>query len=583
MSFSSRRRNYLLTPHRRDGLIEWMKSMLMHSFVLDALETTGSDTFSHFEMLIDEHIEMTQNSDHHDTDSAPSRLKQLVPTVGTFHTRLPLRKAFEAYNAKYCVSKRKHVCISFNEIRHILNLAQIMALRSGPGSSGRMKDISAVESLNHSHDAEEEEDESEEESHALQRWESSPSVLVNGHGKEDENGDTIRDRPATPPPLSLGEDEGQQGGEEKEQAARTLAPQPPPSYKGPFRGPKMITFDGDQTLYSDGANFESNPQLALFLYLLLRNGVTVAVVTAAGYEYNREKYELRLSGLLAYFEEQRLPKSDCERFYLFGGECNYLLCLGSDYRLHPVREYGPGGWLNSTKYIEESPANWDDSAIKALLDISEDIFKSSIKDQKLRARFIRKKRAVGLIPKPNEQIPREALDETVLSVQTALVAHGKKSPGLTLPFCAFNGGKDAWVDVGNKRVGVQILQSYLGHPLEETLHIGDQFLNTGNDFAARDVCPCVWITSPDETTYILKSILRLAGVPLRHDNSASTASYSLDSTPDQLSSAQVGQAVGGSSSKSAMAVDFTEVNRRTSAVQLMDVYTGEMISSPTPK
>ena len=46
MSFSSRRRNYLLTPHRRDGLIEWMKSMLMHSFVLDALETTGADTSS---------------------------------------------------------------------------------------------------------------------------------------------------------------------------------------------------------------------------------------------------------------------------------------------------------------------------------------------------------------------------------------------------------------------------------------------------------------------------------------------------------------------------------------------------------
>ena len=50
--------------------------------------------------------------------------------------------------------------------------------------------------------------------------------------------------------------------------------------------------------------------------------------------------------------------------------------------------------------------------------------------------------------------------------------------------------------------------------MKETLHIGDQFLNTGNDFAARSVCPCVWITSPEETTYILKSILRLAGVPL---------------------------------------------------------------------
>ena len=67
--------------------------------------------------------------------------------------------------------------------------------------------------------------------------------------------------------------------------------------------------------------------------------------------------------------------------------------------------------------------------------------------------------------------------------------------------------------MGNKRVGVQILQSYCDIKVEETLHIGDQFLNTaGNDSAARDVCPCVWIINPDETTYILKNILRLAGV-----------------------------------------------------------------------
>ena len=36
-----------------------MKGMLMHSFVLDALDTTGADTFSHFEQLIDEHRRMT--------------------------------------------------------------------------------------------------------------------------------------------------------------------------------------------------------------------------------------------------------------------------------------------------------------------------------------------------------------------------------------------------------------------------------------------------------------------------------------------------------------------------------------------
>ena len=94
-----------------------------------------------------------------------------------------------------------------------------------------------------------------------------------------------------------------------------------------FNGPKMITFDGDQTLYSDGANFDSNPNLAQYLYQLLRQGVFVAVVTAAGYEYNAEKYEFRLSGLLNYFKSKNLSAEECERFMLFGGECNYLLTV----------------------------------------------------------------------------------------------------------------------------------------------------------------------------------------------------------------------------------------------------------------
>jgi len=37
------------------------------------------------------------------------------------------------------------------------------------------------------------------------------------------------------------------------------------------------------------------------MYLLLVNGVTIDVATAAGYEYQVEKYMLRLSGLLAFF------------------------------------------------------------------------------------------------------------------------------------------------------------------------------------------------------------------------------------------------------------------------------------------
>lgn len=78
--------------------------MLMHSFVLDCLESTGANTFEHFETLIEEHRRLEgSNRDR------PSRLKQLVPTVGTFHTYLPLRQAFLLYNKKHNLTKRKHV------------------------------------------------------------------------------------------------------------------------------------------------------------------------------------------------------------------------------------------------------------------------------------------------------------------------------------------------------------------------------------------------------------------------------------------------------------------------------------------
>jgi IMP and pyridine-specific 5'-nucleotidase len=71
-----------------------------------------------------------------------------------------------------------------------------------------------------------------------------------------------------------------------------------------------------QTLYADGKNFESNPRLAFYLYQLLKHGVAVAVVTAAGYEYNVEKYEFRISGLLHYFQQRGLNEEECGRFYL---------------------------------------------------------------------------------------------------------------------------------------------------------------------------------------------------------------------------------------------------------------------------
>lgn len=264
--------------------------MLQHSFVLDALETTAVDTFRHFELLIEEHraLEKKQKEErgnHSFTSSSiipaahqMSRLRQLVPTIGSFHTPLPLAEAFEIYNEKHRLTKRKHIQISFNEIRHILNLAQIIALRKHPTNG-------------HS------------EEHV-------------GRKKRDDSPETLAEKAMLSSKNSMELDL------DPKLEERTLDEKIPP---GKLNGPSLITFDGDQTLYSDGSNFEGNPRLAYYLYQLLRHGVAVAVVTAAGYEYNVEKYEYRLSGLLSYFRQRGLTKEESNRFYLFGGTTHQII------------------------------------------------------------------------------------------------------------------------------------------------------------------------------------------------------------------------------------------------------------------
>lgn len=116
-AFPSRQRNYMLESHRKDQLIEWMKGMLYHSFVLNAT-STYADTMSYFEELINEYR----------INPSKSRLNSYVPSLSTFHTGLELRRAFELYNEKYRITARKHIPPSFNEIRHILNLAQVMSI-----------------------------------------------------------------------------------------------------------------------------------------------------------------------------------------------------------------------------------------------------------------------------------------------------------------------------------------------------------------------------------------------------------------------------------------------------------------------
>lgn len=210
--------NLLFEPHvgsvaRRDMLIEFIKAELYHGFAL-GLSEAYAPTMKRIEVLIEEHRALASEN-----PLAISRLKNAVPSVSSFHTPLPLEEAWRRYDNKYCVSARRTVAPSFNEVRHTLNLAQVMAL--------------------------------------------APHI-------------------------------------------------------------EMACFDGDQTLYSDGGNF-TNTELASVLIMLMENKVKVVLITAAGYGFDGSKYEIRVRGLLDAMVMAELSEEAMGRFYVMGGECNYLL------------------------------------------------------------------------------------------------------------------------------------------------------------------------------------------------------------------------------------------------------------------
>ena len=100
MDISSTRRNYMLESHRRDRLIEWMREILNHGFVLNAPQTY-EDSFLFFEELINEHLANPTNS----------RLKNFIPSIGKFHTSLALRDAWRKYGRIVYNSNNKNICV----------------------------------------------------------------------------------------------------------------------------------------------------------------------------------------------------------------------------------------------------------------------------------------------------------------------------------------------------------------------------------------------------------------------------------------------------------------------------------------
>lgn len=192
---------------------------------------------------------------------------------------------------------------------------------------------------------------------------------------------------------------------------------------------QLVTFDGDVTLYDDGACLTAGSPVIPRILRLLEQGRKVGIVTAAGYE-DAPKYYGRLQGLLdAVHDSTALTPSQKQGIVVMGGESNFLFRFeqNSEDRLAYVpREE----WL-----LDEMRA-WRDDDITQLLDIAENALRACAANLSLPAGVLRKDRAVGVYPVNGVRINREQLEETVLVVQNTVE---RSSVGSRLPFCAFNG------------------------------------------------------------------------------------------------------------------------------------------------
>lgn len=408
---------YALKTHRRDQLIEWIKGLLAVPFVLHShptavFEPNGESVDQQASVAQRRYAEIMRDveeiiNDHidHQKSGKPdrSKLKLLVPSVANFFTSLALHDAFIWQDQRRFISHRRFVPPSFNDVRLVLNTAQVM------------------------------------------------SLVRNG-------------------PLEL------------------------------------VTFDGDVTLYDDGMCLvPENPVIAKILELM-RRGSKIGIVTAAGYTEAKRYYE-RLFGLLNAIQTSDLPLESKQNLIVMGGESNFCFKFDENspdmLRLVPREE-----WL-----LKEMLA-WHEADIKELLDLAEASLKDTVRNFRMEALVVRKERAVGIIPKDGHKFCRETLEETVLIVQKILDI---SEVGQRLPFCAFNGGNDVFVDIGDKSWGVLACQRIFGG-IEgaKTLHVGDQFLSAGaNDFKARLACTTAWIANPQETCQLLDEIAELDEIQQR--------------------------------------------------------------------
>ncbi|ODV62515.1 IMP 5'-nucleotidase [Ascoidea rubescens DSM 1968] len=241
---------------------------------------------------------------------------------------------------------------------------------------------------------------------------------------------------------------------------------------------------------------------------LLKRNLMVGVVTAAGYsESEGNRYYERLKGLIDSIDEcLDLSLEQKRNFFVVGGECNYL------FRFNELLA-NKLEWIDKEKWETEEAKSWTTSDIAEFLNIAEKtlINVSSKLEIGDKSKIICKKKAVGIIQKYSRALSREQLEEIVLTCQKKLE---NCESAKRIKFCAFNGGNDVWIDIGDKSVGVKSLQSYLGGiETFETLHVGDQFASiNANDFKARLVACTAWVANPHETIEIVRDINQYVSV-----------------------------------------------------------------------
>lgn len=193
---------------------------------------------------------------------------------------------------------------------------------------------------------------------------------------------------------------------------------------------RLVTFDGDVTLYDDGKSLlGSNPVIPRILRLL-RSGTKVGIVTAAGYT-DASKYYERLHGLLDAIASafHRGDVANPELIVL-GGESNYLFEFNT--ACPHLLQYIP-----RDQWMLDEMKLWTEEDVTALLDVAEGALRDCIANMHLQADILRKERAVGIVSTAGgHKIAREQLEETVLVTQQVLEM---SDVGKRLPFCAFNG------------------------------------------------------------------------------------------------------------------------------------------------